>query len=236
MLTIAICDDEPLHRLRTAEIIQEKIGAYAPEVRLFAAPEELLRAVETEAYTPRIALLDIQMEEMDGITLARTLNRKLPQCSIIFLTSFLAMATEVYETEHVYFILKNQLEQRIIQAVERALTQTDREPTLLYRSGAVQHAVPCRDILYLERVLRRTRIKMAQAEDWAREEPSALLQGQLQTLFVRCHQSYWVNLRQIAALERAELVLSEGTRIPISRTYRDQAREQIYRFWAPPMP
>ena len=36
-----------------------------------------------------------------------------PFCQIIFLSSYLSYATEVYETEHIYFILKSQLHQRI---------------------------------------------------------------------------------------------------------------------------
>ena len=233
MLPIAICDDEPMHRQRTAAVLQEKIAGYAPAFRLFASSAELLNAVETEGYAPRIAVLDIQMQEMDGISLARELNRRLPQCAIIFLTAFLSLATEVYEAKHVYFIVKSQLEARIERAVELALKQAEEDLLLLYRCGTVQRAVASREVLYLERVLRRTRVKAAQFEDWVREAPETLLQGRLQALFVRCHQSYWVNLRHITAMERAVFVLSDGTQIPISRTFRDQARVQVYRFWTP---
>ena len=223
MLPIAICDDEPMHRQRTAAVLQEKIADYGPMLRLFASSAELLNAVETEGYAPRIAVLDIQMQEMDGISLARELN----------LTAFLSLATEVYEAKHVYFIVKSQLEARIERAVELALKQAEEDPLLLYRCGTVQRAVASREVLYLERVLRRTRVKAAQFEDWVREAPETLLQGRLQALFVRCHQSYWVNLRHITAMERTGFVLSEGTQIPISRTFRDQARVQVYRFWTP---
>ena len=176
---------------------------------------------------------DIQMQEMDGISLARELNQKLPQCAVIFLTAFLSLATEVYEAKHVYFIVKSQLEARIERAVELALNQAEEDPLLLYRCGTVQRAVASREVLYLERVPRRTRVKAAQVGDWVREAPETLLQGRPQALFVRCHQSYWVNLRHITAMERAVFVLSEGTQIPISRTFRDQARVQVYRFWTP---
>ena len=138
MLPIAICDDEPMHRQRTAAVLQEKIAGYAPAFRLFASSAELLNAVETEGYAPRIAVLDIQMQEMDGISLARELNQKLPQCAVIFLTAFLSLATEVYEAKHVYFIVKSQLEARIERAVELALKQAEEDLLLLYRCGTVQ--------------------------------------------------------------------------------------------------
>ena len=147
MLPIAICDDEPMHRQRTAAVLQEKIAGYAPALRLFASSAELLNAVETEGYAPRIAVLDIQMQEMDGISLARELNRRLPQCAVIFLTAFLSLATEVYEAKHVYFIVKSQLEARIERAVELALKQAEEDPLLLYRCGTVQRAVASREVL-----------------------------------------------------------------------------------------
>ena len=50
MLPIAICDDEPKHRQRTAAVLQEKIADYGPMLRLFASSAELLNAVETEGY------------------------------------------------------------------------------------------------------------------------------------------------------------------------------------------
>ena len=34
-------------------------------------------------------------------------------------------------------------------------------------------------------------------EVWSKEEPAKLLQGAVGERFVRCHQSYWVNLEKI---------------------------------------
>ena len=36
--------------------------------------------------------------------------------------------------------------------------------------------------------------------------------------------SYWVNKEKIAAMERDEFVLCDGTRVPISRSWRAAAR------------
>lgn len=231
MLSIAICDDELIHCQRTAEVIRQQLTDYALDIQLFTSPKLFLETVENNNYTPQISILDIQMEYIDGITLAQMLNRLLPRCAIIFLTSFLSMATEVYETEHVYFIVKDQIEKRIRQAVERALQQIQGEPMLVFRTGTTHHSVPCRDVLFLERVLRRTRIKTIQTEEWVRECPDILLSGRLEQMFVRCHQSYWVNLSSITDMDRTEFVLFDHTHIPISRTYRNFAQIRLQNYW-----
>ena len=284
MLPIAICDDEPLQRQQTAEVIRLHGTAYEPVLREFASAEELINAIHGENYTPRIAVLDIQMKEQDGISLAQALNQLIPQCAVIFLTSYLDFATEVYQADHVYFILKQQLgqhrtiwqehsakdfasyesykragilyvfppfitarmgqkigrrpqtqlcgdalEDKIDMALERAIQHHHPEPPFLeYRCGSAYCKVPCREILYLERVLHRTRVKKMTSEDWIRDDPCSLLQGRLAPVFLRCHQSYWVNKFQITTLDKSEFILSDGTHIPISRTYRDRAKEDFF--------
>ena len=54
--------------------------------------------------------------------MAQSMKQYAPFCQIIFLSSYLSYATEVYETEHIYFILKSQLHQRIGPALHQALT------------------------------------------------------------------------------------------------------------------
>lgn len=228
MLSIAICDDEALHRQNTMNVLMRHAAAYDPALREFASPAALLAAIEMEHYAPEIAFLDIQMEE-SGIALAQAINRRCPDCAVIFLTSYLTFATEVYEAKHVYFILKEQLEERVDAALARALAELSREPVLVYHRGGSCGTIPVREILYLERVLRQTRIKTTTGEVWSKEEPAKLLQGAVGERFARCHQSYWVNLEKAKVWNRAEFTLEDGTRIPISRTYRSEAQALFFK-------
>lgn len=45
--------------------------------------------------------------------------------------------------------------------------------------------------------------------------------------FVQCHKSFLVNLDYVAAIESREVVMKEGKRIAISRTYYNQMRERF---------
>ena len=104
MIPIAICDDELLHARQTQAAIR-RCEAQAV-TRCFETPLALLAAVTQQGYAPRVAVLDIRMAGMDGIELAKRLNALVPGCAVIFLTAYLSYAPDVYETRHVYFVLK----------------------------------------------------------------------------------------------------------------------------------
>ena len=61
------------------------------------------------------------------------------------------------------------------------------------------------------------------------QSPQALLAGDVADEFIRCHQSFWVNSRAIVGMEHETFCLSDGTRVPISRSYRKDAREALFR-------
>ncbi|EKC47003.1 Response regulator of the LytR/AlgR family, partial [human gut metagenome] len=75
-----------------------------------------------------------------GIRLAQSMKHYAPFCQIIFLSSYLSYATEVYETEHIYFILKSQLHQRIGPALHQALTALGRSFCADHGAERWQHA------------------------------------------------------------------------------------------------
>lgn len=223
MYSIAICDDEPLHREYLAQSLRSHLNGQIAELRPFDSPTAFLQEIGTQGYAPDIAILDIQMNEMNGIDLAQRINAVLPQCAIIFATSYLTYATDVYETEHAYFILKSEFEQRIGTALQKPLPVLHCPVVHGYRN------IPCSQVLCLERILRRTKLTLLGGlEEWTPLTPAELLDTNSALQFIRCHQSYWVNFRQIETMENDCFWLPGGLRIPISRTYRSAAREQFF--------
>ena len=108
---------------RLAQSVRAHGNGQAAQLQLFDSPAALCRRCICIGYAPDIAVLDIQMDEMTGIELAKQLNAALPQCAIIFVSSFLGFATDVYEAEHTYFILKASLSSASETALQRALNR-----------------------------------------------------------------------------------------------------------------
>ena len=108
--------------------------------------------------------------------MAQSMKHYAPFCQIIFLSSYLSYATEVYETEHIYFILKSQLHQRIGPALHQALTALgDRSVQITAQKDGSTHVIALQDVLYLERNLRKTKVITQQGVFLTQESPETLI-------------------------------------------------------------
>lgn len=229
MLQIAICDDQPLHGEVTAKAVADCVREAEVEIRVFESPEMLLCEIRQAGYSPRIAILDIRMEGLDGIDLAKQVNCLCSSCAIIFLTAFLEYATDVYDTEHVYFIVKSELKDRIGPAIEKALrTEPISSPLLYYHADASVQTISVAEVLYIERCLRKTKLQTPTDTLWSNSLPNILLHDDTARRFIRCHHSYWVNFMHIRTMTNDSFILDDGSNIPITRTYRKAAKEQFF--------
>lgn len=228
MRYIAICDDEPAHLVYTQTLVQKTLPPSEFETELFSGAEQLLRAMTPGDFCPDIAILDIQLNGANGIELAKQLNVLAPKCRIIFLTSFLDYATEVYETEHVYFVLKCEMERRLTPALQKAAEASAAPCRLTVKQAKSTTLIPLEHILFLERKGRKTRVRTETEEFWTSQTPQELLANIPGDAFIRCHQSYWVRTAKILALKNNDFYLPNEHRIPLSRTYRQEAKEQFF--------
>lgn len=230
MLHISVCDDNPLHLKQTVSIIEHAPLSETPIIHTYTNPDALMLAVEDRTVVPDIAILDIELGETDGVTLAGELNRLVPNCQIIFLSSYAVHASDVYYTRHVWFVLKDRAEEFLIPSLQRAasnLALQSAEETLFVRCGGANVNIPFAEIIYIERVARKIRIVTRTADYLSSQLPSALHLSNTEHL-LRCHQGYWVNLKHIGALDHSVFIMDNGARVPISRTYREAARARFF--------
>ena len=88
------------------------------------------------------------------------------------------------------------------------------------------------DILYMER---KGRVTYIQCKDECIDTPDKLseLEKYLSTVaFVRCHNSYIVNLTAVKEFARTEFLMIDKVRIPISRYKLQETREKLMAWFA----
>ena len=128
-MTILAVDDE---KLALAAIV-EQLGQVLPDAQIlaFRKPSEALAAVREQPC--EIAFLDIEMREMDGITLAKRIKRLYPQTNIIFTTGYSEYSTEAFSLHASGYLLKPVSTEQIEEELENL-----RHPVQLQNGNKLQ--------------------------------------------------------------------------------------------------
>lgn len=229
MLKLFLCDDTPLHLQHEAAYIDSLSLDTDYEMDTFSDPAQVLARIRA-GHCPDIAILDIEMPKVDGISLAERLNQLCPDCRIIFLTSYTDYAYEAYHADHVWYVLKTDMERYLPKALRKAIsgvTGKTAEPYLTLQQHRTVRRLPTKSVLYLERVTYRTMVKSVDGTLYVRAAPPELLEHLASGSFIRSHQSFWVNAEKISAQVGSSFLLVDGTKVPISRTYRQSAIEEF---------
>ena len=228
MIQIAICDDDGVQLNKTGEVVKQAAACYDPEIDLFDSGKALLDAVKRSDYRPDIVVLDIVLPGESGIAVAEKLNELCPRCAVIFLTAYLDYAVDVYETRHSYFLVKTQMRERMERAISRAMEYRNNNPVLSFRDHGTVRMIPIAEVQYLERNLKKTIVVCASGEEYVTSTKPEKLLGGLKAPFVKCHQSYHVNLQMVRGMTRDSFQLKSGKEIPISRSRQKEAKEAFF--------
>ncbi len=115
--TAVIAEDEPILRAQ----LKAKLAKMWPELTIVADVGDGESALEAiDEFRPELAFLDIQMPEMTGVEVAKSLaaNREL-RCHVVFVTAFDQYAVEAFEANAVDYVLKPYSDERLQAAVQR---------------------------------------------------------------------------------------------------------------------
>ena len=233
MLKIAICDKEPLRLCYAAELVGRELSAQRAEIEGFLSPQALLRAVSSGTYTPDLAILNCSVGRealfFKGMRAIQKLNQLVPRCRILFLAGYPGDDCGFRERERQYLLSRKQQERQLRDALKQTVGLLENRPrrtSITAKAGGKTTVIPLGDVLYVERCGRKCRVVTAVGDCIASQRPEELLLD-VEDAFVRCHQGYWVSLARIRSQAHNEFFLDDGSCIPISRTYRRQARARF---------
>ena len=230
MLTIHICDDDKAF----LEKVQEILNSYAHDqqiqlkISVSSSLQELENCIFSDGNKPDILFLDIEFGQDTSLRLAEKIGRQLPSCSIAFLTNYISYATDVYSVNHFYYVLKDELAGRL-DAILKRYQECSRR--IILHTKKMEWCFEADDIMYVERDRRCCYINMPDGDSkkitLSFEEAAEELHA---PMFVRCHNSFIVNLNYLQRYSANAFVLKNGKEIPISRSYQ-KACHQAFVKW-----
>ncbi|MFZ6777977.1 LytR/AlgR family response regulator transcription factor [Undibacterium sp. Ji83W] len=231
-MKILIVDDEAYSRDKLRRLVAEHVAdAVVSEAR---DGKDALECIQKQQ--PDLVFLDIQMPEMDGITVASQLAAPVPL--IVFVTAYDQFALQAFDANAIDYLLKPYDEARFLRALQRvserraSVKKVQTEQHLLLNEKGRVVVIKLADIIRLEAADNYVMVHTAQ-QHMMRQTLSGL-QEKLGEGFVRCHRSHIVRLDQIAQVLAAqkgdaELVLLNGLHLPCSRQYRDDVMAGLNR-------
>lgn len=231
VISIAICDDEPNDLKETEAMTRELLTAEKIPcgISRFGDASSLLSALESgEKFD--ILLLDVVMENGNGMELAASLRGRGNDAAIIFISTNREMALQGYEVSAARYLAKplrrEKLQEALLYCLQTYLTQKE----ILLPTPDGQRRISVSDLIYIEPWNRGARLVLTDGECRTSVKISELERMLPKGRFAFCHRTLLVNLACIQSIRYCELTLKNGQALPVSKYRQSQVRESLLRY------
>ena len=250
---VLIVDDEPLARERIRTLLEED-----PAFELVGeAGDGTTGAESILALQPDLVFLDVQMPGADGFDVIDAVGPdKMP--FVVFVTAYDRYALRAFDVHALDYLLKPFDRERFRDALARAQAQIDRNNTngdierrlaaivqdlkpakartdrFVVKSGGRIFFVRTAEIDWIEAAGNYVKLHVGNDSHLIRETMNAVEAKLSPDMFVRIHRCHIVNIEQVRELQpwfNGEYVvfLKNGTRLTLSRGYRERLQERVGR-------
>lgn len=227
-MRIAVCDDEPQYRQQAVQAIHECTRSLDILTDVFENGNDFLQSFRKNPYD--LIFLDIEMPEIDGISLARKLRELSRDVPIVFLTSHIEYALEGYEVNALRYLTKPIRSEKLQELLDYVQERLQEQRTLWLKTDMGEERVLVKEILYLEAQNQNILIRTAERDYLVRYNLGEYEKEFSQDGFFRIHRGYLVALRHIKSLGRHEVTLSGNTILPVSRTKEKALKEALFQY------
>jgi len=239
MIHIAICDDEQNDINRTADILRGILAKQKRDCRIhtFLSAAKLLGSVEALD----IGILDIAMDEINGIELGRRLKEKFPEIRLIYTTSYKEYCIQAINDVHAFSYLCKPIDASEL-ARQLAVILADIPDTVVEKSfyhvtdsrGKEYPVIslPLKDILYFTYIKRQRRAAIVLAQEtYECQCRFAQLTEELES----CHftvnsRGMLVNLCHVERIRGNTLCLDNGDELPIAQKRAANFKKILHAF------
>ena len=217
-LRIAVVDDLEQDRVQVVEATDAVLDfAKIPHsIDRYADAKALLSAIRSGGKY-MLLILDVLMDEMDGMALAKELRDQGNNTAIIFVSTSQEMARRGYQVNAARYLIKPVDREELKEALLYCHEQWQNKKEILLPTINGQHRTSFMDIQYVEAYDRGTRFFLTNETVETKlkfSETEALLP---KSTFILCHWAYIVNLALTKNIRQYEFIMKSGAAVPISR-------------------
>lgn len=245
MLNIAICDDSQTDLALICQYLknyQNSHTQYEFHVDTYQNAETLLEAL-SQGREYEIFFLDILMPGRDGISLAQHMRSCNFPGLIIFLTSSPEYSLDAFRVKAMQYLLKPVSEEDFFGVLDDA-SEILRRMTARYLTVSVadgKQQLRFSSIVYVECKNRILYFHMADGKTLVSRTIRQSFETEIQPLlsdyrFCRPHQSFIINMTYASRLLAGEIIMEDGSGIPIAKNRIKETRKIYLDFLSSQMP
>lgn len=231
LINIAICEDEKKQQLKIKKMIENLKLSETYELHTFSSGEELIDSYDNDQRFS-IILLDMKMNELNGIQTAEIVRRYDKNCVIIIITSILKYAVDGYSIDAFDFILKPVDEVKFSRVILKAvkMVQSFMNQTYVIETREKTAVLKLSDILYLESNGRKVLIHCENEIYENNENITSAEKKLISEGFIRISRYYLVNMKHIKEFSVKRILMSNQIYLNFSNKYCKDVRKKYMQY------
>ena len=229
MFKIAVCDDvaSVCNELKTM-IMDMKNDLICKEITIdtFYSGEALIDNIKEENLYDLI-FLDIELGKINGVEVGHIIREQMEDyvTKIIYISSKDIYDRQLFDVQPLHFLKKPIDSKKVFDDIQLAMKISEKENrNFEFKSFRNTIKVPYRDILYFESRGRKVFL-MGTKNNYTFYGNINSLEEVLPKFFIHPNRSYFVNYEFVTCFKFEELIMTDGSIIPISRNKRKEIRE-----------
>ena len=231
MLKIAILDDDKTALMISTSAVEAFLKEKNAEYRLFSFsnPLNFLASAKEEKFD--LSFLDIDMPEMNGLSVANELATISKYGQIIFLSQREDLVFECLKFHPFGFIRKSKLiddfSLMMNQFFQTIANNESNETKIDFFDKTKTYSFKIKDIVYIEGDRNYQKVVLKDKSSQNIRVPLGTLEEKLREHgFLRIHKGYLLNYLYIRSIENEEVYLTTGTSLPMAKKRKEEIMKQ----------
>lgn len=233
MVRVAIIEDSEEDFAYLASLIQKFQAENGEEIFIKHYTSGLLFLDEYKSDAD-IIFMDIELPDIDGVLASERLRLKDENVALIFVTNLAHMAIKGYSVAAVDFIVKPvnyyKLSALLIKLIKKVKMSAGK--SIMVSTSSSIAKINIYDIEFAEVEAHRITIHYKDKEITYSGTLTAFERLLPSELFIRCHQSFIVNIKYIVSCNGTEITLANGMAIPLSRNKKKQIMQKLSAYFS----
>lgn len=180
-----------------------------------------------------LLFLDIESGKKPGFELGKYIRENLSNfhTQIVYVSQEPRYVMQLFETMPFDFLLKPISERKLQSTMKRFLKKEEEgtESFFCYKEGRTAGMLPYNKILYFQSVAHNIVVYTVNGTKTFYGKLDNI-EKQLSGVFLRIHKSYIINTHFVCKCFHDSVILRGDQKIPISRSYKKQAREHLTKY------